>query len=326
MKSISKKILKLTILGIVVGLFQGCSLKFEMPVSSPKTSTVSYSNIEKDNKIEIQFDSLLTKEHIISKGNKANVYILEYNKEKIKANEYIKLALEKEIKARGIGFNFVNSSNNKLKLEDFEIISEQKPYSPLVTISTVKVRVNIGNTTKTFISMIKRAKMFSNSLEEFIEICYNEPISLLIKEIVAKINKDYFGYKFTDEYIQQLESKILNPENERLTYIDVYELGFSNNLKVVSFLKELTSSNAQYIRLAAISSIGTLGDTTQFNFLVSLNKNSKMWQDRAMALKSIGDLGTEEAYSYLKERKSFWEGKTTNEALWNLKILNLYLD
>ena len=51
-----------------------------------------------------------------------------------------------------------------------------------------------------------------------------------------------------------------------------------------------------------------------------------MWQDRAMALKSIGDLGTEEAYNYLKERKSFWEGKTTNEALWNLKILNLYLD
>ena len=44
-----------------------------------------------------------------------------------------------------------------------------------------------------------------------------------------------------------------------------------------------------------------------------------------MALKSIGDLGTEESRDYLKERKAFWKDKTTDEAVWNLKIINLYL-
>ena len=102
-------------------------------------------------------------------------------------------------------------------------------------------------------------------------------------------------------------------------------MGFSNNLESLGFIKALITSQDEYIRLAAISSIGTLGDINQLDFLISLNKKSKMWQDRAMALKSMGDLGTPKALNYLKERKSFWNGKTAKEAIWNLKIINLYI-
>ena len=325
MKNISKKIVKLTILGLVIVLFQACSVK--VPISDTKTSNMNYSNSNNDKKMNVQFESSLNKSHSVSTGKLTKVFLLEHNNKTIDANSFIKASLEKELRARNLILNFDEISEDKLILEDFEILTHRASgFSPLVTISTLKVKLKSNNESKIIVSMIKRAKVPVWSIDEIHEPCYNEPTTLLIKEIVAKINRLYFGYKFTDEYIKQLESKILNPENERLTYIDVYELGFSNNLKVVSFLKELTNSNAQYIRLAAISSIGTLGDATQFDFLVSLNKNSKMWQDRAMALKSIGDLGTEEAYNYLKERKSFWKGQTTQEALWNLKILNLYLD
>jgi len=324
MNELSKKIAELTILSLVIVLFQACNVK--IPVASPKASDTSYQNIEKNEKIELQFKSNLDKDHSVAAGDRTGVFILEHNHEKINADKYIKSAIEKEISARNIALSFIDSGNDKLILEDFEIITHRvSGYSPLVTISTLKLKMNIGTEIKTFISVVKRAKTPVWSMDEVVEPCYNEPTTLLVKEVVAKINKNYFAHKFSNKYIKQLQNKITIKKNGKLTYLDVYELGFSNNLESLDFLKTLTNSQDEYIRLAAISSIGILGDSNQFDFLVSLNTQSKMWQDRAMALKSIGDLGTLKAHDYLKERKKFWHDKTTKEAIWNLKIINLYL-
>lgn len=325
MKKLSYKISQLVIISFVIITFQACSIK--IPVDSPSTSDTSYQNINSNNNIETKFESRLSKEHSVAAGDRKNVFILEHKNKKINANSYIKSALTKELSARKVSLNFSNANNNKLILEDFEIITHRvSGFSPLVTVSTLKLKLNIGTETKTLISMVKRAKVPVWSMNEINEPCYNEATSILIKEVVAKINKNYFGHKFSDEYIQELQSKISNNSNNKLTYLDVYELGFSNNLKSLEFIKQLTKSKDEYIRLAAISSIGILGDIKQYDFLVSLNTQSELWQDRAMALKSIGDLDTSEGFAYLKERKNFWQGKTTKEAIWNLKIINLYLN
>lgn len=317
-----KRITTLLAVGLMVVFLQACSIK--IPVDSPKPSETNYQDAQ-SSELKVQFQSDLNEDHEVAVGDRTNVFILEHNNEKIDANDFIKSGLLNEIAARKIPLTFVIPADDKLTLEHFEIITHRASgFSPLVTVSTLKIKMNVGDETKTFVSLIKRAKTPVWSMNEVFEPCYNEATTLLIKEVVAKINQAYFGHKLSDQHIKKLEQSISTKEHGRSAYMDVYELGFSNNKNSIDFLKTLTTDPDEYIRLAAISSIGILGDKNQFSFLVSINKNATIWQDRAMALKSLGDLGTEEAYDYLAQRKAFWAGQTSNEAIWNLKIINLY--
>ncbi len=308
--------------GLAVVFIQACSIK--IPVDSPKPSETGYEHAP-SSALKVQFESDLKEEHEVAVGEMTNVFILEHDNKKIDANDFIRSGLQNEIAARKIPLTFVTPAEDKLTLEHFEIITHRvSGFSPLVTVSTLKVKMHVGNEDKTFVSLVKRAKTPVWSMNEVFEPCYNEATTLLIKEVVAKINQAYFGHKLSDASIKKLEQSITAKEHGRSAYMDVYELGFSNNKNSIEFLKTLTSDPDEYVRLAAISSIGILGDKNAFSFLVSINKNATLWQERAMALKSIGDLGTKEAHDYLAQRKAFWTGKTSNEAVWNLKIINLY--
>lgn len=322
MKEQIKRIATFLSVGLVIVFLQACSIK--IPVDSPKPSETSYEDAHSST-LKVQFESDLKEDHEVAVGDRTNVFILEHNGKKIDADDFIKSGLQNEIAARKIPLTFVTPADDKLTLEHFEIITHRASgFSPLVTVSTLKVKMHVGNEEKSFVSLIKRAKIPVWSMNEVFEPCYNEATTLLIKEVVAKINQAYFGHKLSDESVKKLEQSITAKEHGRSTYMDVYELGFSNNKSSIEFLKTLTTDPDEYVRLAAISSIGILGDKNEFLFLVSINKSATLWQDRAMALKSIGDLGTKEAHDYLAQRKAFWTGQTSNEAVWNLKIINLY--
>lgn len=330
------------LLGLLIALnFTACSLK--VPISSPKTSENSYVGDE-ETTIDMQFDSSLGTNHNVITGTFRDAIFLEHNKEVINPNSFIKEALQKELLARNLPVSINSSSDNKIVLDHFEILTHRATgYSPLVTISILKVNIKYNRDVKSFVSIVKRGKVPILYMDEVFDPCYNEPITILVKEIVAKINKEYFGYK--NEKSKELKHTIISNLNKDLTYLDVYELGFSNEHSFIDFLKELSTSEQEYIRLAAISSIGTIGDPNQLNFLISINKKSKLWQDRAMALKSIGDLNTPESLMYLKERKrilqekveqynrhkdevdknGFKKYKLTKDVLWDLKIISLYV-
>lgn len=90
--------------------------------------------------------------------------------------------------------------------------------------------------------------------------------------------------------------------------MDVYQLGFSNNKLAIPELVKLTKHSSEYIRLAAISSLGIMRAVDQFDLLVRLYQNKGgLWQDRAMALKAIGDLGTPESHAYLQKEWAVYE-------------------
>ncbi|TDM09617.1 MAG: hypothetical protein C4K60_10360 [Ideonella sp. MAG2] len=50
-----------------------------------------------------------------------------------------------------------------------------------------------------------------------------------------------------------------------------------------------------------------------------------LWQDRAMALKAIGDLGHPEAKAYIQQQWKAYELLSDKESTWNKAILALYL-
>lgn len=321
MYNFTKKTIQLTVLTLVTLSFQACSVK--IPIKTPTISEKTYPKTT-NGELSIKFENHLPIGHKVASGLK--IFILEHNKKSIKASQFLETALKNELSARNIPLHLTSSSDNKLLLNDFSVITHRvSGFSPLVTISTLKIKLKTESGIKTLASMVKRAKTPIWTMNEVNDPCYNEPITLLIKEIVSKINKNYFGNRFTDDYVKTLQEKISKNINEKPTYLDVYELGFSNNIKSLEFLKTLTKNENEYIRLSAISSIGTIGDINQFDFLVELHKTSTMWQDKAMALKSIGDLNTDKSNAYLKEEKVFWKDKTSKEALWTLKVLNLYL-
>lgn len=109
-------------------------------------------------------------------------------------------------------------------------------------------------------------------------------------------------------------------------YLDVYQLGFSNNPAAIPELVKLTSHASEYVRLAAISSLGILKAVDQFDLLAKRYESKEgLWQDRAMALKAIGDLDTPKSHAYLQKEWDQLKNNTDTDSLWTKEIISLYL-
>jgi HEAT repeat protein len=106
-------------------------------------------------------------------------------------------------------------------------------------------------------------------------------------------------------------------------------LGFSNNPAAIDALVDMTKSAHEYIRLAAISSLGTINAKGQVEHLIALFNGESIWQDRAMAVKSLGDIavmGDERAMAFLQnDVEPKLQGESAAGAEWVREILGLYL-
>ena len=145
-----------------------------------------------------------------------------------------------------------------------------------------------------------------------------------MKELASKIAVQMHGYRASDSTVNDLIAKLT--QRTPASYLDVYALGMTNNAKAIDAVLKLVDDSEEYVRLAAISSLGNLRATAQFDRLKSIYQNrNSLWQDRGMALKSIGDLGTDQAKAFLaEEAKRFGNAPSGNEAIWNLQIIKLY--
>ncbi len=311
------------VLGFAITL-QACSLT--VPIDSPDVSEYAYTQKSDGAVANLKFENKLDENHKLS-SSKLPIHF-KHNGEAVDPAPFVFESLEKELASRMLPVQYLDSSENVVQLEKFNILSHRvSGFSPMVTISTMQADLKTSTGTKTIASMVKRAKLPVWTMTEVNEPCYNEPVELMIKELAAKINNELFGYSLDDAIVDSLVEKIKRDGNDdKLAYFDVYELGFSNNPKAIAPLKEFTTHNSDYIRLSAISGLGILGATEHFDYLKSIYRDAKIWQDRGMALKAIGDLGTTEGIAFLSKEKEKWAEQTSNEAVWNTIIINLYLD
>ncbi|PLY10785.1 MAG: hypothetical protein C0626_03900 [Arcobacter sp.] len=326
MKNKFKFVGQITIILSIVFSFQACSLK--VPLKSVEKSENTYvPTLEEKEITEISFIDGLGDSPQIVTGIFEKAIFLENDKKSIEAYSFISNAIKKEFLARKLPVKFVETSNESLVLKKFEIFTHRSTgFSPIVTISMLKVTVNIGSEEKIFTSVIKRGKVPIWSPDELNDPCFNEPIMLMVKEIVAKINKAYFNYKLSDEKVAEIINKIENEitTKDNLNYINMYELGFSNNKKALDTVKLYNSSTDEYLRLSSIAVVGLLGGEKEFSYLTNIYRNAKLWQDRAMALKSIADIGTKETREFIDREYNLWQTQDTKEGKWNSMILKLY--
>ncbi len=320
--SLSLNLKRLSILALAV-VVQACSLN--VPIDKPSVSELAYIQQGDVDSVTLKLEDKLGKNHELSTSSPLTIN-LNHEGSAIDPAPFVFSSLKKELEARQLNVTYSDQSNNVIDLEKFNIISHRaNGFSPMVTISTLKAELKTSEGTKTIASMVKRGKVPIWTMSEINDPCYSQPFELMIKEFAAKINSSLFHYSLADKDVETLVEKIKQEsESNDLVYFDVYELGFSNNPNAVEPLKEFTQSDNEYVRLAAISSLGIIGATQYYDDLKSIYMNAKIWQDRGMALKAIGDLGTEQALAFIASEKSKWSAQTTKEAKWNMAIINLY--
>lgn len=142
------------------------------------------------------------------------------------------------------------------------------------------------------------------SMNEIEEPCFNIPISIIIKDVASKINRVIFNYSAPDEKIDRLTAEINSEvgKDDNGPFWKVLELGYTNNPKAMEPLKKYAQMNYEFFRSCALSAIGTLGANGQIEFLKQQYREEG-YNNRYMAIKAIGDIGTPEALQFIQSLK-----------------------
>ncbi|QWP77420.1 HEAT repeat domain-containing protein [Lysobacter sp. K5869] len=236
--------------------------------------------------------------------------------------------LQAELNARGIPAQVgagEASAFPRIDLKTFRIQNHrQNAYSPYVTFTYLSADVETAAGKQRVGVFVKRGKVPVWSFDEIIEPTLNQPLSLAVKELAAKVANQLYGARADDAAVAALTAKIAQRSDD--SYLDVYALGFANNPKAIDTLVGLTRDEDEYVRIAAISSLGNLRAQGQFDLLKSIYSDAKIWQDRAMAIKAIGDLDTPQSKAFLTEQMAHWKSQPAGkEPSWTMQVIALYL-
>ncbi len=235
--------------------------------------------------------------------------------------------VQAELAARGIPVQVGRDGSTfpRLDVKTFRIHNHRtNAYTPYVTFTLISADLETAAGKERLGVFVKRGKVPVWSFDEVVEPTLNEPLSLAVKELSSKIADRLYQAQADDKEVAQLIENVGDSTEDN--YRDVYALGFTNNPAVIETLVELTTDEREYVRLAAISSLGTLRASGQFGHLKTIYHDATLWQDRAMALKAIGDLGTPEAKAFLDEQMAHWQAQVDNkEAAWNTMVIGLYM-
>lgn len=235
--------------------------------------------------------------------------------------------LQSELAARGIPVQVASDATSfpRIDLKVFRIQNHrQNGYAPFVTFTLISADLETAVGKKRLGVFVKRGKVPVWSFEEVIEPTLNQPLSLAVKELASKVARQLYGASTEDADVDRLAAKL--GTRTAGSYLDVYALGFTNNPRAIDTLVGLTSDEDEYVRIAAISSLGNLGATGQLEHLKTIYRDAAIWQDRAMAIKAIGDLDTPEAKAFLAEQMTHWQAQGEGkEPSWTMQVIGLYM-
>lgn len=252
---------------------------------------------------------------------------LDYAGKPLDPAAFLEKNLQAEFAARGVPITVSSTQTDtypRLDVGSFRMQNwRTNGYTPYITFTSISADLETATGRKRIAVFVKRGKVPVWSFDEVVEPTLNEPLSVAVKELASKVAHELYGAKAADEAVDALIGKVATTKEDN--YLDVYALGFSNNPRAIPTLAKLTSADAEYVRLAAISSLGTLHAVDQFELLKTLSQTANMWQDRAMAVKAIGDLDTAEGRAYLGEMKATLQASKERESVWMLDLIGLYI-
>jgi hypothetical protein len=310
-----KQITLFLILTMVLVL-SGCTKSFN--IKEPSPSSIKYVSSIFDQQNFSLKDLRSGEDKKISVGTlKAELVGMENEIEFLGEN------IEKALNSRGIAATYKSADGDEdfqFNVKKFQIRNHRTSgFSPYYTFTMVSGDLIYQNKRERITAYFKNGKVPVMAFREVEEPCYNVPVSLIVKEISTKINKHVYGLQSSDEKVQKLAQEI-NASEEKYNYLKVLELGYTNNPKAIPHLVELINHPDSMIRATAVSSLGMLQAHDQLELLKTFYSTHENTQ-KFMALKSIGDLGTEVSREFLD---SIVESEDYNDEMIK-EVIDLYL-
>lgn len=307
----------------------GCAANMKVPIKDPVPSPAAYKKTGDSAPVTLAFKDDRREEDKPKMVSGLIPMQLVYMDKPFEPVPWLAQHTVKELGARGLPVALGDGPGGttvlvkRLRIENHRASG----FSPFVTFMSARAEVLTAQGPQTITAYVKRGKVPVMSFDEVIDPTYNDPLSIVTKELAAKLNQLLFRQAISDEEVGALVRKVNQDDGKSAdAYLSVYQLGFGNNPRAVPELVKLSTHANEYIRLAAFSSLGILKATDQQAFLTKVFENPALiWQDRAMALKAIGDLGTPESRAYLQKQKAQLDGRTDKDATWTQEIIALYL-
>ena len=279
---------------ISIMFLSGCTKTFI--INEPLPSSIKYSSMVedpiglsiKDNRTELGKTFSVGTINTVLVGMEDEIGFLGNN-------------IEKALNSRGIAIKFNATGlekNIQFNVKKFQIRNlRSSALSRYYTFTMLSGDLIYGDKTKRITAYFKNGKVPVWAFREVEEPCYNVPVSLIIKEISTKINNHVFRLQSSNEKVEKLAQEI-NANFEAYTYLKVLELGYTNNPAAIPHLVKLMEHSDSMMSATAVSALGMLQAVDQFKLLKDFYATHENTQ-KFMALKSIGDLGTNEAMEFL---------------------------
>jgi len=323
-----KAIKRIAAISVAAAVLSGCAIGMKVPVKDPVLSSPSFAASPAPAPISLTFKD---EQSGVDKSKPLTGTLpmaMMYQDKPFEPISWISQQTVREMKARGLPVSISASGGTTVVIKRMHIENYRaNGFSPFITFTTLSADVETPQGTQRIVAYVKRGKVPVWSFDEVIDPTYNDALAVISKEFAAKLNQILFGQVVSDDKVRSMIANIEKDNGSRGDlFMDVYQLGFSNNPIVVPELVKLTSHPNEYVRLAALSSLGILRAEDQLGFLESRYASGGLWQDRAMALKAIGDIGTPEARAYLEQQKSKFDAGTDKEARWTEDVVALYLE
>ena len=300
-------------------LLSGCAVNMKVPIKDPLPSSAGYVKPDNITPVTLYFTdgrSAENKQQPVT--GRIPMQLTAHGDKPFDPVRWLAENTVKELAARGLPAQTVTV--RVIQIENRRVSA----YSPFETFTSLSADVTSSTDTRRVAAFIMRGKVPVWSFDEVIEPTYNDPLNLVAKELAAKLNQIFFDARLSDGQVDDL---IARTSGSTVNVRDVHELGFGNNARAIPHLVTLSGSKDSAIMRAAMSSLGVLHADQQFDLLAKEAQNAKDdYEDRAVALKAIADLGTPQSRAFLEKERARLDTLTDTEAMRTKGLIGLYLD
>lgn len=296
----------------IITFLTGCGLSYT--IKEPVVSSVNYESKDLapitltivDQRVDLDREFLLEKIGVGSTMAKGRIVKLNNVDDPI---AYFSGNLERELNSRKIPVKCVvgktPTDGLTLLIHRYQIANERATsFSPWETFHIFSGTIIKNGQKKTIKAYFYNGKVPIWSMDELEEPCFNIPMSIMIKDVASKINQAVFNLRAPDGIVSRLADEI-NADIGKKDYSNfgkVLELGYTNNPKAMEPLKKYTQTGDELFKSCALSAMGILGADGQLEFLKQRYRDG-WYNDRYMAVKAIGDIGTPEALQFVQSLK-----------------------
>jgi hypothetical protein len=285
----------------------GCVLKYS--INPPVASSFKYDSGEKRPTVLQVVDQRADSKFFFGSGGLSGFDIqLENVKDPI---EWLSQALQNEFASRGVPVQVVSREhkgepNLVLSIQKYQIVNYRASgFSPWVAYHSFKGDLQSGEKHYPVRAYFLYGKVPMWSMSEIHEPCLTMPMTIMVKDVVSKINRYALHYSLRNATLEDIHGRLAEKKKAGATdaHLLVLELGGSNNPEAMKMLMDAINSDDLLVRACAVSSIGTLGADDKIEFL---KQSYAQFNDidKFMALKAMGDTGLPEAIEFLKNAKA----------------------